>query len=313
MVKLRRIVKESEEINSNFSTSSINPLLSTRTIRSIKEAPDGWVELDLSGMNRRNMGFSGFFAGKNPGVYIHKDDLNRLKNSEDIINYKEIVNHSYGSPRNNSITFCPPDNLFTKRVAIPRELVKKLIKYKYLSSIDEYIHLEEMDWIVYSNQGNNTGKSLVIPKAVYERKVSGLDYAEYEATYSSLRKLSNSDIITEKNILGFIDTKQLLLLLRFFYENQNPPEKYDSLLYTELKKEIEGCLDKDNFDSLEDVKIVLSLSDLDLAIHGDMEKQKDALNVFSIIPNIPIYKYTINIYTIDQYRKFISNIMKGNT
>lgn len=317
MVKLRRVVKEAEEITPSSMDSL---LLSTDTIRSITQAPDGWVELDLSGLNRRNMGYSGFIAGRNPGVYIHKDDLNRLKDSDDVINYKEIVNHSFGYSKDingdNSLTFLPVDDtytLFTKRVALPREIIRKLTKYKYLSSIDEYIHLEEMNWTVYSTQGNNTQRSLIIPKSVYEKKISSLDYAEYEAIYFSLRPLSTrNNFVTERKEFP-ITIEQLSSLIKFFYEYQNLKleKDYDKSLASLLKKEIERCLDEDynNPDDknhgLEKVKEVLSIEDINMAIHGDKTAQEDVLAIFTKLPNIPVYNYIFNIYTIGQYNKFL--------
>lgn len=317
MVKLRHIVKKVEEGNS----SSMNSLLlSTDTIKSITQAPDEWVELDLSGLDRRAMGYSGFIAGRNPGVYIHKNDLNRLMNSADIINYKEIVNHSFGNSKDisgdNSLTFLPVDDtytLFTKRVALPREIVKRLTKYKYLSRIDEYIHLKEMDWTVYSTQGNNTQKFLIIPKSVYEKKISSLDYAEYEAIYSSLRPLSTRNtFITEKKEFP-INIVQLFLLIKFFYEYQNLKleKDYDKSLASLLKKEIESCLDEDynNPDDkkqgLEKVKEVLGIEEINRAINGDKTAQEDVLAIFTKLPNIPVYNYIFNIYTIKQYNKFL--------
>ena len=318
MVILRRI--EKQNINEEEGFGSIDPLLlSTSTIQSITQPPKNWVVLDLSGMDKKGFsskvkGFSGFTAGRNPGVYIHRDDLKTLRNStDDIINYKEIVNHSFGEPRDDSITFVPSNNLFTKRLAIPKELVQQLTKYKYLSEIDKYIHLDEMDWVVYSTQGYDAPNSIIIPKAAYEKKISVSDYAEYEATYSSLRQLSRKEPVTERVVSGYLDIKQISLLLKLFYENRVPQTSYDKTLYLELKKEIENSLDKENFDSLEDVKIILSLEDIDLAINNDVKKQKDVFSIFSTFPQIPIYNYTINIYTLSQYNRFVTDIMKGTT
>ena len=287
MLRLHRVIENKNE--------EVNPLLSTDTIQSIKAPPTNWVELDLSGMD---IGISQFKSGINKGVYIHKDDLEFLRDSQtNTVNYAEIIDHSYGNSFQNSLTYKPTLG-FTKRVSIPRSIIRKLLSYKYLSGVDSKIEgLGLIDWSVYST-GHLGSRSIRMPKRVYE-KVSTDQFSEYESFYYSLRDLPLKQPIYKKEEF-LISEDQLLQLLKVFFNEPKWDNRRDKDIAKDIKEKLNSCLDTEVVSSLDELKEVFTLDEL-------------TLDVFSKYPNIKVYKYRFNIYTISDYTSFVQNIMGGSS
>lgn len=281
MVKLHRVVENSSS------------LINTSQIRSLRTPPSEWVVLDTTGMD---VGDSGLKKGINPGVFIHRDDLEQLKNdNKDIINYKTIVGHSYGSQFNNSLTYKPSDKLrdsgIKKRVAIPKPFVSKLKSYRYLALIDSYMKgFGLIDWTVYTT-GYMGNRSIEIPKNAYERR-STQQYAEYESHYLSLRDLPQRKYIDKKED-RLTDDELLNLTKVLFYGDIKPKSRIDKDICISLRKELERCLDSSLFSSSKDVTDNLGENEIDL-------------DIFSIRPSLFKYTYVINIWTAEEYKDFVS-------
>lgn len=253
-----------------------------------------WVELDLSGFPTLSLIGTGLRNVKNSGVFIHPDDLPRIKDRS--VNFPEILSHSHGKSYKGSLVY--RDRNDGKLVSVPIPVMNKIKRIQVLSEVDTILHLGRTNLTVYTT-GSNNNKGFIIPNTFYginEGRTSASE-TDFTVTYTSLfniDKQSNSYI--EKKAETRITKEESIVLLEGLIDNTYKKAR-DKNLKKALMKELCNSIDQELFDEeINEETVKENISDI-----KDLGSE-----VFKNIPKIFIYTYNMYFSTQNQVNGFLA-------